>query len=96
MERGIYAYDLVAWDGVGYDWDQKTSNYLFIEVATDEQGNPITETEYEPPSSPDLRRCIYKYRLREVPVPLDNDGDIWENEDPEDGMDNDGDELVSW
>jgi hypothetical protein len=37
---------------------------------------------------------IRRYKLREVPVPLDNDGDLFENEDWVDGVDNDGDGLV--
>jgi hypothetical protein len=35
-----------------------------------------------------------QYKLQEVPVPLDNDGDLFENEDWVDGVDNDGDGLV--
>ncbi|MCS6859280.1 MAG: hypothetical protein NZT92_03035 [Abditibacteriales bacterium] len=37
---------------------------------------------------------IRRYKLREVPVPLDNDGDLWENEDPMNGIDDDGDGAV--
>ncbi|MCS6861783.1 MAG: hypothetical protein NZT92_15875 [Abditibacteriales bacterium] len=35
-----------------------------------------------------------RYKLREVPVPLDNDGDLWENEDAVNGIDDDGDGAV--
>ncbi|MCS6862486.1 MAG: hypothetical protein NZT92_19465, partial [Abditibacteriales bacterium] len=49
LGRGVYAYDLLAWDtvsGSGGDMDIKSSNYLFIDVGTDDEGNPITEAEY--------------------------------------------------
>jgi len=98
MERGLYAYDLVAWDtvpGSGGDMDQKVSSHLFIDAGTDEAGNPILEAEYAgyddngtPEDESDDNHLYYirRYKLREVPVPLDNDGDGLVDEDPEDSQ----------
>ncbi len=104
MERGVYAYDLVTWDDTlapeSPDRDKKTSNYLFIDAATDEQGNPILDAEYagyddngtpEDEGDDNYLYYIRQYKLREAMVPLDNDGDMWENEDWVDGIDADGD-----
>jgi hypothetical protein len=83
--------------------DQKVSSHLFIDAGTDEAGNPILEAEYAgyddngtPEDESDDNHLYYirRYKLREVPVPLDNDGDLFENEDWVDGVDNDGDGLV--
>jgi hypothetical protein len=106
MERGVYAYDLVATEDIPFslnDNDKKTSDSLFIDAGTDEQGNPILEAEYagydnggteEDESDDNHLYYIRRYKLREVPVPLDNDGDGWENEDPVNGVDDDGDGAV--
>ncbi len=106
VERGVYAYNLVAVQEGGaldVDADIKTSDWLFIDCATDEQGNPILEAEYAgyddngtPEDESDDNHLYYirRYKLREVPVPLDNDGDTWENEDPVNGIDDDGDGAV--
>jgi hypothetical protein len=83
--------------------DQKVSSHLFIDAGTDEAGNPILEAEYAgyddngtPDDESDDNHLSYirRYKLREVPVPLDNDGDLFENEDWVDGVDNDGDGVV--
>jgi hypothetical protein len=142
VERGVYAYDLRAWNesaaqegggaplggmegGAGAslmkanralkgrklsgtgdpagDRDQKTSDYLFIDCGTDEQGNPVTEAEFAgydnngtPEDETDDAYLYYirRYKLREALVPLDNDGDGWENEDAVNGFDDDGDGAV--
>ncbi|MDW8367990.1 MAG: hypothetical protein RMK49_19285 [Abditibacteriales bacterium] len=106
VERGLYAYELVAFQAGGaldIDDDRKTSDWLFIDCAFDEQGNPILEAEYAgyddngtPEDESDDHHLYYirRYKSREVPVPLDNDGDLWENEDAVNGIDDDGDGAV--